>query len=193
MADYLETERKYEADQSFALPSFAGLPGVAQVDEPRTYLLSATYYDTPDLSLLARKMTLRRRTGGPDEGWHLKLPAGQDTRKEMREPLGDTQVPPRLAAAIGDLTVAPVALLATQRTVRHLYDNTGRLLAEVADDLVTGSKLPDGTAEPLRWREIEVETADTDILDSAGRLLLAAGAQPATSASKVARVLNPES
>lgn len=192
MADHLETERKYEADASLVLPSFAGLPGVARVDEPRTYLLSATYFDTPDLRLLARRMTLRRRSGGPDEGWHLKLPAGQDTRKELQEPLGaagSEQVPPRLAAEIGELPVAPVALLETERTVRHLYDHAGRQLAEVADDLVTGRKLAQNGSEPVRWREIEIETTETELLDACARLLISAGARPGASPSKVARVL----
>lgn len=193
MGDHLETERKYEADASFAVPSLDGLPGVGRVDEPRTYLLAATYYDTPDLRLLARRMTLRRRTGGPDEGWHLKLPAGQDTRKELREPLGapgSDQVPPRLAAEISELPVTAVALLETERTVRILRDHAGSPLAEVADDLVTGRRLPRSAAPPVRWREIEIETADLDLLDACGRLLIAAGAQPGTSPSKVARVLS---
>ena len=192
MADHLETERKYEADPSFVLPSFAGLPGVARVDDARTYLLSATYFDTPDLRLLADRMTLRRRTGGPDEGWHLKLPAGKDTRKELQEPLGSAstgQIPARLAAEIGELPVGPVALLETERTVRHLFDDAGRELAEVADDLVTGRKLAHADAEPVRWREIEIETAEEDLLDACGQLLTAAGARPGASPSKVARVL----
>jgi inorganic triphosphatase YgiF len=188
MGDQLETERKYEADDSFTLPSFAGLPGVAREDEPHVYQLTATYYDTPDLRLLAQRMTLRRRTGGTDEGWHLKLPVAQDTRKELHEPLGDTRVPARLAAAIGELPVAPVAILETRRSVRHLYDDAGKQLAEIADDLVTGRKVD---SRPIVWREIEVETPDQDILDECGRLLLAAGARPGISPSKLARVLDP--
>jgi hypothetical protein len=45
------------------------------------------YFDTSDLRLLRAGVTLRRRTGGPDEGWHLKLPAGADSRDEHRLPL----------------------------------------------------------------------------------------------------------
>ena len=33
--------------------------------------------------LAARGITLRRRTGGSDAGWHLKLPAGPDSRTEL--------------------------------------------------------------------------------------------------------------
>ena len=56
--------------------------------------LSATYYDTADLRLLRSRMTLRRRRGGSDAGWHLKLPAGADSRDEVRHPLGRYRKPP---------------------------------------------------------------------------------------------------
>jgi hypothetical protein len=36
-------------------------------------LLEAVYYDAPDLRQLFEGVTLRRRTGGEDAGWHLKL------------------------------------------------------------------------------------------------------------------------
>ena len=39
--------------------------------------LAATYFDTADLRLAAAGLTLRRRTGGDDAGWHLKVPAGR--------------------------------------------------------------------------------------------------------------------
>ena len=59
--------------------------------------MSATYFDTEDLDLNRHKITLRRRVGGDDEGWHLKLPVRKDTRQELHAPLdeGDTgSVPP---------------------------------------------------------------------------------------------------
>jgi inorganic triphosphatase YgiF len=190
VADHLETERKYEADPAFVMPPLSGLPGVARAGQAAVYLLAATYYDTPDLRLLSAGVTLRRRTGGTDEGWHLKLPAGRDTRRELHEPLSD-QVPPRLAAAAGDLPVSAQAIIESQRTVLHLHGDDDRSLAEVADDLVTGSRLGAGAPPPLSWREIEVEAQDLALLDAAGRLLLSAGARPAESASKLARVLGP--
>jgi CHAD domain-containing protein len=51
------------------------LPGVATVSEPVPETLVADYYDTDDLRLLLAGVKLRRRRGGPGEGWHLKLPA----------------------------------------------------------------------------------------------------------------------
>jgi CHAD domain-containing protein len=89
-----ETEQKYEGDPNIVLPLLQGLPGVATVSEPAAQTLVALYYDSPDLRLLLAGVTLRRREGGADEGWHLKLPdngagtAGQargtSSRREIR-------------------------------------------------------------------------------------------------------------
>jgi hypothetical protein len=194
--DHLEIERKYEADSTFALPPLDGLPGVRSVLPPAVYQLAATYFDTADLALHRNRVTLRRRTGGPDEGWHLKLPVSVDTRRELHEPLSPS-VPPRLAAAVRELTadqpLREIAILCTERTVRRLADLNGTALGEVADDRVTARRLPAddpaGTAG-LAWREIEVESADQDVLAAAGRLLIGAGAKPARSASKLGHLLD---
>jgi inorganic triphosphatase YgiF len=73
-----ETEQKYEVGAGVAVPSLAGLPQVAAVSEPESVTLTAEYYDTDDLRLLTAGITLRRRRGGADEGWHLKLPGDGD-------------------------------------------------------------------------------------------------------------------
>jgi inorganic triphosphatase YgiF len=200
VAEHLEIEQKYEADADFVVPALDGLPRVARVCSPVLYRLDATYYDTASLTLIGNKVTLRRRTGGPDEGWHLKLPVRGDTRRELHEPLGSaTEVPLPLSSRVADLTadqpLSPIAILATERTVRRLFDDAGALLAEVADDQVTATRLgPDGSAAaaPLVWRELEVEAGEAgtpEFLAAAGGLLRDAGAHPARSASKLARVL----
>jgi inorganic triphosphatase YgiF len=194
VADHLETERKFEADASFTLPSLDGLPGVGSVHPPAVYQLDATYFDTADLALHRNRVTLRRRTGGPDEGWHLKLPVSVDTRRELHEPLSPA-VPPRLATAVQQLTAGqplqPIATLRTERTVRRLTGLDGRALGEVADDAVTARRIPaDDAGDGLAWREIEVESADPDVLAEAGRLLTEAGARPARSASKLGHLLD---
>jgi inorganic triphosphatase YgiF len=164
------------------------------------YRLDATYYDTAGLALIGSKVTLRRRTGGPDEGWHLKLPVRDEVRRELHEPLGTAaEVPPRLRSLVADLVagqpLSAIAILSTERTVRQLFDDAGSLLAEIADDHVTARRLGAGggaATPPLVWREIEVEAGDAgtpEILAAAGRLLHDAGARPARSASKLARVL----
>src|ERR1700684_3462285 len=94
-----ETERKYEASPGATLPRLSALPAVAAESGQETQPLEAEYYDTVDLRLLRAGVTLRRRRGGSDAGWHLKLPAGGSSRDEIRVPLGRGQkkVPAELA------------------------------------------------------------------------------------------------
>src|SRR5215472_15205692 len=82
----IEIERKYAVGADFAMPDLSGVPAVASVTGPRTYHLTAIYWDTPGFRLAAAHITLRRRTGGTDAGWHLKLPAGAE-RREVHAPL----------------------------------------------------------------------------------------------------------
>jgi len=87
-----EIERKYDASPSGtaaldAVESMIGVPGVAAVTRQDPEILDAVYYDTGDLRLIRAGVTLRRRTGGDDAGWHLKLPVGAGTRDEIRIPL----------------------------------------------------------------------------------------------------------
>jgi len=206
----LEVERKYAVGPGFALPDLSAVPGVAAVTAPRTYHLTAVYLDTPGMDLAAAHVTLRRRSGGADDGWHLKLPAGEGARREVHAPLGPgtEPVPDRLAGLVAGRTrgqpLRPIARLQTTRTVRHLTDAAGEVLAEVADDEVTGS-LPDqdtcatdGPAAQVTWqmatswREVEIElgSGPAGLLDDAGRLLLEAGAQPSPAASKLALLLS---
>lgn len=201
MADYVEVERKFDVDPGFELPDLSGVPGTAAVNEPVRYHLVATYFDTPDKRLAAHKMTLRRRTGGSDEGWHLKLPVSSDTREEVRAPLSEgsadgTRIPAHLAARFAGVTagepVVPVATLVTERTVHTLTGASGEVMAEIADDVVTGQRTEVvGGGQPMTWREIEVELGSSPpaLLDAAGKLLREAGARPSAKASKLARVL----
>ena len=138
-----ETERKYEAPQEAALPDLAGLPDVAGESDPEEQTLRAQYYDTHDLRLLRHGITLRRRTGGSDAGWHLKLPLGGDSRSEIRLPPGRSsrQVPGELAGLVRAFTrgaeLRPLARITTVRQRRVLLDEAGDSLAEVADDDVS--------------------------------------------------------
>ena len=168
----LEIERKYEADVATAVPDLSGLPGVAGQTGPEEIQLEAEYYDTDDLRLLRAGITLRRRRGGGDEGWHLKLPAGPDARQELHRPLGRSRVVPAEFARLVRVQARtapqrPVARIATVRRQRVLLDEAGNSLAEVADDTVSAQSMGDETALS-QWREIEVE------LTGGGRKLLAA-------------------
>lgn len=81
-----EIERKYEATDDNQLPDLTRVPGVSAVIDKGVAELDATYYDTPDQRLAAGALTLRRRTGGDDAGWHLKFPVAPDVRDEIRAP-----------------------------------------------------------------------------------------------------------
>jgi inorganic triphosphatase YgiF len=199
--EHLEIEQKYDADADFVLPDLAGLGGTAKATRPRTYYLSATYFDTDALDLSKNRITLRRRVGGTDEGWHLKRPVRQDTRQELRVPLDEGPasdagtVPAVLAAQIGDITAGQplraIAILDTERTLVTLTGPAGDPMAEVADDLVTATRLSASGSEPLTWREIEVELTGSapGLLEAAGQALRQAGARRSSSSSKLARLL----
>ena len=83
----LEVERKFRVHGLFRMPDLAAVEGVAAVRERPTLHLAATYYDTSDLRLVRSGITLRRREGGKDDGWHLKLPASDEAREELSLPL----------------------------------------------------------------------------------------------------------
>jgi inorganic triphosphatase YgiF len=196
--EHLETEQKFEVSPNFVIPDLNGLVDASHVTEPEVRLLNASYFDTGDLRLAAAKITLRRRTGGTDEGWHLKLPKSAGTRREMQVPLGAsaTEVPAQLRSLVsdqvGDEPLRVVAVLETRRTVRNITGPDEEVLAEVADDLVTG-RVPG--QEPDTWREIEVElvSGGPEVLAAARSRLTAAGARPSDASSKLARVLSRSS
>ena len=212
MADHLEIEQKFDADPDFERPDLTAVTTGVAAAAPVLHHLSATYFDTADGRLQAAKITLRRRTGGTDAGWHLKLPAGApadgpagvSARREVHEPLESAgtdgadprAVPERLASRVAEVTgghpLAPIATLVTERTVVTLSSADGTLLAEIADDQVTARRLPETAAEPLRWREIEVEVpaAVPQLQQAVADRLLAAGARPAGHGSKLARLLS---
>ncbi|MFJ4786323.1 CHAD domain-containing protein [Streptomyces sp. NPDC088794] len=188
-----EIERKYESDDS-GLPDLTGVSGVATVVDKGVAHLDATYYDTADQRLAAAKITLRRRTGGSDAGWHLKFPVAPDIRDEIHAPLADT-LPPDLAglvrSRVRDAELVPVVRLRSDRDLRHLVDADGRLLAEVSVDAVHAEGLAEG-AGAAQWTELEVELADGGdpaFLDKVDKRLRKAGVRPSKSSSKLARAL----
>lgn len=189
-----EIERKYTAAADLELPSMSGLPGVADGPVRDSVHLSAQYYDTAEFRLLRAGITLRRREGGDDAGWHLKLPVDAQTRTEMRLPLeAGTDPPAPLADLLAGVTrgqpLLPLVLITTERSRQRLYDAQGVLLAEVVEDLVTAEG-PGATAS-RSWREIEVEqaTATGDLIDAIQARLVELGAGRSSYPSKLARAL----
>ncbi|MFF7654605.1 CHAD domain-containing protein [Streptomyces sp. NPDC007983] len=194
-----EIERKYETTDDGApsggLPELAGVAGIAQVRDEGVVTLDATYYDTPGQRLAADGITLRRRTGGDDAGWHLKLPVGPDVRDEIRAPLADA-LPAHLAGLVRSRVrghgLVPLVHLLSERNVRHLLDDDGTLLAELSADRVTARRLAPAPGDPLSWTEVEVELAeggDPALLDTLEPHLIDAGLRRADLPSKLARAL----
>ena len=189
----LETEQKYDAENSTPLPDLLAIEGVDHVAQPVTDHLEAMYFDTPSLALAARRLTLRRRAGGTDEGWHLKLPAGTDQREEIHAPLGQPEtVPEELSDHLQVFTrgeePVPVARLSTRRITYRLYGPGGEHLADFADDLVHAEALQ-SPGPALDWREWELELVHgtREFLDAAAETLTSTGAGHSAYPSKLAR------
>jgi CHAD domain-containing protein len=196
--DARETERKYEAEPSVPLPSLDGLPQVAAVSGPDIETLTAEYYDTDDLRLLKAGITLRRRAGGGDEGWHLESP-GEAEQHEVRVPAGwpGDPVPDELARMVlvhtRGAALRPVARVETRRRRMTLRDTSGTSLAEVLADEVAAQTF--GTATTLsRWNEIGVELTGGGprLLRAADRHLRDGGLRPADDCARLRKALGSE-
>ncbi|MFE4633592.1 CHAD domain-containing protein [Streptomyces sp. NPDC056773] len=192
-----ETERTYEsASDDCSWPqSLTGLDQVVSLVGGGTQQLEAVYHDTEDLRLTRTGATLRRRTGGPDAGWHLKLPLADDSREEVRAPLASEDIPEELSDLVLSRTrgapLLPVMRILTTRTLHHLLDARGDVLAELSVDAVSADALlADG--ERTGWTEREVELADGAdhaLLDGIERILRHNGVKRSRSPSKMIRAL----
>lgn len=201
-----EIERKFEFTQGGGggkkkqrsgaarreVPDLTGTAAIAAVTDQGTVDLDAVYYDTPDQRLAADGLTLRRRTGGADAGWHLKLPVAPGVRDEIGAPLSDT-VPADLAALlrsrIRDTALEPQVRLRSSRKVSHLLDAGGDLLAELSTDTVRAERAGAAAA----WTEVEVELADgvdPALLDAVEKTFRKAGLRVSDTPSKLARALD---
>ena len=80
MPEQLETEFTFEPAVGADLPDLDEIPDVVAVTKPRVFRLEAVYFDTEDFRLMRAGVTLRRRTGGEDAAWHVKLPAPRHKR-----------------------------------------------------------------------------------------------------------------
>lgn len=196
MHDHLERELKYDVPSGWVLPDASRVAPDGASVEVETVRLHTAYYDTADRDLLRHGVTLRRRTGDADTGWHLKVPAG-DARTELQLSGESETVPEEFRALIRALTggadVAVVAALDTERTINRLVAPDGTALAEIADDTVSAVATGDA-AVIQQWREVEVELGDADerLLRRSARWLAEAGAVPSKSGSKLARAVGAD-
>jgi len=198
----IEIERKYDVDPDTIAPDLIGVGAIAIADGPVDTVLDAVYFDTVSLDLGGARMALRRREGGADAGWHLKIATlGAEGRTELHWPLTDENVVPdavreQVRDVVGDAELVPVARVANGRSTRVLLDAARYPLAELCDDHVHADDLLSGAHRAWREWEVELLAAAPDtaegraaLLDDIERRLLAAGARASASSSKLARAL----
>jgi inorganic triphosphatase YgiF len=194
----LEVELKFDVDDDTLLPDLSGLPGVAAIGQAEVRELDAQYFDTADLDLAHAGYALRRRSGGPDAGWHVKGPKVDGARLELHWPLSD-DMPEAVLTAVREVTDAeltPLARIRNRRIAHNLYSADGGVVAEFLDDHVMATDERSGTERT--WREWEFELGPAAPDDDADRQALftrfekavhAAGGRAAASDSKLARTL----
>lgn len=195
-----EVEAKFDVDEATPLPDLSGLPGVARMGAPEPRDLDARYLDTEDYALGRAGYALRRRTGGPDAGWHIKGPLQDGARLETHWPLTDDDgIPEVVQTAVSELTDAAlysIARIRNDRTAYALLSAGDGVVVEFVDDHVIGRDERRGVEQS--WREWEFELGPAAPDDPEERIALfaaiaaaveAAGGRPAASASKLARTL----
>jgi CHAD domain-containing protein len=191
-----EQEDKFEVDADWVLPPLADLVPDGGRLEQDVRRLENTYFDTPSAGLRLFGVTLRRRVGGSETGWQLKVPNGT-ARTELRSGSRAKKLPAALAEGVTGLRAGErldqVATMVTTRTAYRVLDARDELVLEIADDQVE-SGLPDGESMLDSWREVEVELGPAGKqkdLNRARKLLTAAGATPSTIRTKLDRALGP--
>jgi CHAD domain-containing protein len=191
-----EQEDKYEVDPDWVMPQLTNLLWDGGRLDQEVRKLDNTYFDTPGAGLRLFGITLRRRVGGSETGWQLKIPNGT-ARTELQSGSRAKTLPPALAKGVNGLlageSLEPVARIVTTRTAYRLLNGDSELVLEVADDQVQSGP-PDGESMLHSWREVEVELGSAGTkkdLKRARKLLQTAGASPSTSRNKLDRALAP--
>lgn len=192
-----EVERKYTVPAGATLPDLSTVTGVTATEAQPLAALDAIYVDTADRTLLTARIAVRRRTGGHDAGWHVKLPAPTG-RVELQAPIDAAEpeaVPAVLTAALRSRVrgrpLEPIARIRTERRGVVVRGADGRAV-EVVDDLVTATDLDAGVVRS--WREWEAEqvgdpAASAALLERIDAALRGAGAAPSDSPAKLAQAL----
>jgi CHAD domain-containing protein len=199
---FLEQEVKLDVDLTFEVPDLTGVIEGVITDRRPTVDLVATYYDTPDLRLLQRGITLRRRrdrnTGGEDL-WTLKLPSGKGTatldRNEISWPGREPAIPEEALGLVRGIvrhaTLGAVTELETNRQRLALKDASGDTIGELDDDIVA---VHGGRQDGLRFRQVEFELAngEASVVEALVARLGGAGATIDHRGPKLAQALGVE-
>ena len=179
MRETVERELKFVPDDDFVLPA------LGQELPSRTFV--SAYFDSNDLRLARRGITLRHRIEDGSRVWQLKIPSGA-ARLELEEAGVPARPPETLSGLlVGHLRGAELVRVARLRTRRQTRQVDG---AEIVDDSVS---VLDGQRVTSRFRELEIELVGGDeaTLARLDAVLRDAGAQPAGT-PKLFRVLGFE-
>lgn len=187
--EHLEIERKYEVPQTATIPET--IQGF-ETGEPVTFHLDATYFDTPDNALAKQHTALRRRNGGDDAGWHLKIrrPEGvHETTWPLTDEPGEA-MRQKVEELLGEQ--AELTAIATIRStrVRRILSVQGEPVIELVDDTVVARD--ERQRVDRTWREWEAELidgADPAHLDRLEPALFEAGALVSLNESKIGRAV----
>ena len=183
-----EVEFKFRVPQDFALESL--LQGDFTAEKSPLRNMSAIYFDTTAATLLRWGITMRPRTGGGDDGWHMKIPvfdsgvsSGASVRSELHVDAPAGEPPAQFIAVIGtllrDSELVPLARVDTVRTP-YFISQCGEEILEVVSDHVQvyrGENLVDS------FHEVEVELLQDSGLGVAKKLvtlLKSVGATPSS-------------
>jgi CHAD domain-containing protein len=191
-----EREVKLDVDLAFTVPDLRGLVGrtVRLPDQ----VLRATYFDTPEMRLWRRGITLRHRTGeGGESGvWTMKVPGPSHgavlDRTELSWSLPKDAIPDEanliLTGIVRRSRLGEVAVIETARRRLKLVSDDDRDLGELDDDTVT---VHGGQHDGRRFRQIEFEldAAPRSVVDAVIGRLSQAGARSGDQRPKLSQAL----
>ncbi|MBO0893168.1 MAG: CYTH and CHAD domain-containing protein, partial [Acidimicrobiales bacterium] len=184
---HLEREIKFAVGPTFELPDLRNVTG-RSVRKARQSFRTA-YFDTSDLRLWSRGITLRHRSrinDGPGT-WTLKLPEAQGgatlDRQEISWRAPKDEVPAAahelLRGLIRRTGLDQVVEMATTRIPWSLRDHSGNEVAELDDDDVT---VVGGPQDGVHYRQVEIELTsdrpDDQAVAAIAQALRRAGAEP---------------
>jgi CHAD domain-containing protein len=195
-----ERELKVDVPFHFAIPDLS--PAGVRLDPRPAVQLEATYWDTADLHLLRRGITLRFRRGRrggqkEEEGWTLKLPdrpGGSGPRLDRTEHTWAgpaDRVPPEARTLLTGVSfgrpLEPVADMVTTRRRWNMLCDNGPVAELDDDDVVVTSG---GVRHAFRQLEVELTGNDEEVLEVVAGELRRAGAPPGDAAPKLQRAFD---
>jgi CHAD domain-containing protein len=194
-----EREVKLDVDLAFTLPDLRALVGRTVRLPDQT--LRATYFDTPEMDLWRRGITLRHRSGeGSESGvWTMKVPRPSHgpvlDRSELSWSMPKDHIPDEanliLKGIVRHARLSEVAVMETARRRLKLVGGEERDLGELDDDTVT---VHGGPNDGRRFRQIEFEldAAPEPVVKAIIGRLSQAGARLGASGPKLSRALGTD-